>query len=184
MKFSNRKAAQVAAFFLKEEGGSTEILKLMKLMYLAERESIKTYGELITGDSFCAMEYGPVLSRTYDLTKLAPKSATKGWSDWISERDGKYLKLTREEPLDLLSRADFAVLRKVWDAFGHLTPFELAEKTHRLCAEWQDPGNSSRPISYENTALAVGHSKVAAEEISQRIGNQRELDTYLENVGA
>jgi uncharacterized phage-associated protein len=92
--------------------------------------------------------------------------------------------LTREEPLDLLSRADFAVLRKVWDEFGHLTPFELAEETHRLCAEWQDPGKSSRPISYENTALAVGHNKIAAEEISRRISNQRELDTYLENVGA
>lgn len=184
MKFNNRKAAQVAAFFLKEEGGSTEVLKLMKLMYLAERESIKTYGELITGDSFCAMEYGPVLSRTYDLTKRGPQSAKKGWSDWISERDGNYLKLTREEPLDLLSRADFAVLRKVWDDFGHLTPFELAEETHRLCAEWQDPGKSSRPISYENTAIAVGHNQIAAEEISQRISKQRELDTYLENVGA
>ena len=37
MMFNERKVAQMAAFFLRECGGSMSVLKLTKLLYLAER---------------------------------------------------------------------------------------------------------------------------------------------------
>lgn len=73
--FSERKAAEAAAFLLLKGGGGLELLKLMKLMYLAERESFKKYGESITGDAFVSMQHGPVLSGTYDFAKAHSRVA-------------------------------------------------------------------------------------------------------------
>src|SRR6266487_2727273 len=64
MQFNEKKAAQVAAFFLHRARGELEILKLMKLMYLAERASYKKFGEPLIGDKLVSMDNGPVLSIT------------------------------------------------------------------------------------------------------------------------
>ena len=64
--FNERRTAQVAAFLLHRAGGSLPLIKLMKLMYLAERLSLQRYGEPLTGDRLVSMGHGPVLSRTYD----------------------------------------------------------------------------------------------------------------------
>ncbi len=43
--FNEKKAAQAAAYFLLRAGGRLDVLKLMKLLYLAERRSFEK-GEL------------------------------------------------------------------------------------------------------------------------------------------
>lgn len=50
--FSPKKAAQVAAVILKASGGQMDYRKLMALLYIADRESIKETGTPITGDSY------------------------------------------------------------------------------------------------------------------------------------
>src|SRR6266480_1606796 len=41
--FNVRKAAQMAAFFAKQEGGTINVLKLVKLVYLANRAAMEKY---------------------------------------------------------------------------------------------------------------------------------------------
>lgn len=53
--FQEPKAAQAAAFMLYKANGRLEVLKLMKLMYLAERESFLRFGEGLTGDALVSM---------------------------------------------------------------------------------------------------------------------------------
>ena len=65
--FNERKTTQMAAYFISHEGGEISKLKLIKLLYLAERESLRQHGRVMTGDRFVAMPYGPVLSMTLDL---------------------------------------------------------------------------------------------------------------------
>lgn len=65
--FDERKAAQAAAFLLHKAGGRLPLLKLMKLLYLSERESLQKYGDTITGDTFVSMPNGPVLSMTLNF---------------------------------------------------------------------------------------------------------------------
>ena len=48
--FNERRTAQVAAYLLHRAGGRLPLLKFMKLMYLAERESLRVFGEPICGD--------------------------------------------------------------------------------------------------------------------------------------
>jgi len=59
--FSEKKIAQVAAFFVSKAGGRLNHMKLLKLIYLSDRESLDQWGEPISYDS---MERGSVLSST------------------------------------------------------------------------------------------------------------------------
>jgi uncharacterized phage-associated protein len=66
--FNERKVAQMAAFFLGQvQGGRMSHLKLMKLLYLAEREALRSLGLHLTGDHLVSMPHGPVLSMTLNL---------------------------------------------------------------------------------------------------------------------
>ena len=41
--------------------------KIFKVLYFADREHLTKYGRPITGDTYVAMEYGPVPSMIYDI---------------------------------------------------------------------------------------------------------------------
>lgn len=65
--FNVRKATQVAAYLIWKRGGTMSYLKLMKLMYLAEKDSLLRNEEFLTGSKLVSMPRGPVLSSVYDL---------------------------------------------------------------------------------------------------------------------
>ena len=126
----------------------------MKLLYLADRESVKRYGESITGDALCSMPQGPVLSTTYDLMKGERHAAE--WDRLIRDaaplglRDG-----VTPESLDDLSEADVEIIGAIWGRYGSMSDAELVEYAHSL-PEWTDPGGSSVPIDFHTLLKAVG----------------------------
>ncbi len=67
--YDRSKADELAGHLLQHAGGSMPMLKLLKLMYLADRASLIETGFPITGDAIVAMDKGPVLSTTYDRLK-------------------------------------------------------------------------------------------------------------------
>ncbi len=71
-RYDSDKAAHAAGLFLKLRGGSMSYLKLIKLLYLLDRESFKRWGQPVTGDQYVSMKLGPVLSRVRDLILWEP----------------------------------------------------------------------------------------------------------------
>ena len=67
-----RLAAQVAAALILRAGRAVGALRLMKLMYLVEREAMKRHVRPIVFDDIFAMPNGMALSRTYDLMIQEP----------------------------------------------------------------------------------------------------------------
>jgi len=57
-------------------------MRLLKLLYIADREMLAQHAQPITGDRVVAMERGPVLSRTYDLILGKTEDATE-WAKFI-----------------------------------------------------------------------------------------------------
>lgn len=175
--FSEAKAAQVAAYFLIRTKGSMPLLKLMKLMYLAERRSFQEYGEGISGDRLVSMQQGPVMSITLDLMNGAIESAAGGWESWIADRAEHQISLrddkrdSTEDDLLALSDADLAVLKQTWDEFGRLNKFQLVDYTHAHCPEWQDPEGSMIPMKPEELFGALGFS---AEQSSAYLARMQE----------
>lgn len=185
MLFNEKKAAQVAAFFLQAGGSKLSILKLMKLMYLSERKSLELYGEPMIGDKLCSMEHGPVLSNTLNHMNGLRESIKDGWESWVSDRANHEVALRKpihdiRKDLSLLCDADIEILEGLWKQFGSYTAFELRDYTHDACGEWEDPDNSSIPIPYSRLLRCVGYEPSIARELEQRMCAQRQVEkTFL-----
>ena len=65
--FNYKKAVQALNFFAKEDGGTINKMKSIKLIWLADRLHLRKYGRSITGDEYFALPNGPVPSATRDV---------------------------------------------------------------------------------------------------------------------
>ena len=172
--YNERKAAQAAAYLLFLAGGRLPLIKLLKLMYLAERASLREFGELITGDHLVSMDHGPVLSRTYSRMNGTSRGAENGWDKWVSDRADHYLELRdrtmvrSSADLKALSRSDLQMLNEVYTEFGHVDRWDLVEYTHTL-PEWKDPRGSSYPIDFELLLESLGYSKESSRLLRERM---------------
>jgi len=182
--FSEKKAAQVAAYFLFQARGRLPVLKLMKLMYLAERRSYQQYGEPIIGDTLVSMEHGPVLSRTLNRINGMTPSAEDGWDMWVSDREGYDVALSDaslirspEEDLLELSDADLGLLAETWAEFGHLSKYQIRDYTHDNCPEWVDPDGSSVPISMTRLFEVLHFNPDQTQALTARLEEQRAINT-------
>lgn len=142
--FREDKATAMAVFFLqKAERHELNDVKLMKLLYLAERASLEKKNSTITGDDFVIMMHGQVLSST--LRRMSPhlesKDPARVWRDHIAPcdvRQGNTVKLKlRMDVSETLSRFDVSILESVWTTYGHLTWRELRKICHDMpeCVE-------------------------------------------------
>lgn len=183
--FTARKAAQMAAYFADRAGGRIKVLKLMKLLYLADRESMKRYGEPISFDRYVSMDYGPVLSQTLNLINGAYGDTLRHeWDRWIRDREDHDVSLTRDferKDLDHLSDADVEILDVVWQAFGGASRWNLSDLTHEF-PEWQNPKGSSIPIEERSILRALGMGEAEAAEMVERIEDQHGIDRALSHV--
>jgi uncharacterized phage-associated protein len=163
--FNERKTAQAAAYLIGKSGGTTPLLKLIKLLYLVDREALRRYHAPISGDNYVSMDHGPVLSQTYDLTSGGRQPVADGWESWISDRQGHNLSVRREgagrDDFDELSDSDIGVMDDVYQQYGRLNKWELVELTHdeQVIPEWEDPQGSSLPIPLRRIFQALGHSR-------------------------
>lgn len=187
--FSPEKIAQAAAFFVVREGGKMHTMKLVKLLYLADRESFDRHGFPITYDDFLSMKHGPVLSGTLDLIngQFDSDEAEQQWTAWISPCENHHVRLQREiedNDLDCLSRAGRQVLDSVWKKFGGYNESDLSEWTHEHCAEWQDPGNGRKPIECIDILRALKKSEAVAHACADDIREEKAIDTLFAELRA
>lgn len=182
--YTDRKAAQIAGYFLAKGGQRMAYLKLIKLMYLADREAMLRFGRPISDDLHCSMPHGPVLSRTLNL--LDGQRESDEWSQWIRAVEDYDVALvkdaTNRDVFDEISNADMAVLDAVWTRFGRMNKWELRDWTHHNCAEWVDPNGSSRTISSDAIFRAVGRTAAEAQELASELTVSQRLDRILESV--
>lgn len=163
-EYQPRRAAQVAAFFAIKEGGRINVLKLAKLLYLAERKYIEYFDEPMIYDKLVSMDHGPVTSITLNL--INGNSEDADWSEFISDRANYEVGVPEgigdPENFDRLSRADLRILNEIWDAFGAMNKYQIRDYTHSACPEWENPHGSSLPIPYERVLKYLGKTDVEA----------------------
>ncbi len=161
MSFNPRKAAQTIAFFIMEEGHPINILKAIKLVYLADRESVRVRGYPIQNEARVSMPHGPVNSVTLDWVNGSYRDNGE-WSSFLSDRSNNRVGLSvatvTTEALDELSSREIEILKRVWNDFGHMGGFDLADWTHdpNNVPEWENPSGSSVAIPLERIMSAVG----------------------------
>ncbi|MCY4047796.1 MAG: Panacea domain-containing protein [Candidatus Dadabacteria bacterium] len=180
MAFSERKVAEMAAYFLlKTEKGIMPHLKLMKLLYLSDRECFRQHGFSMSEDKMVSMPYGPVLSETLNLINGVCQSTPNGWDSLISDKENHQVSVDPKVSVDdllELSRAEIETMDSVWDKFGSMNQWDIVNYTHNHCPEWEDPEGSSRPIELDTLFKALGFSKIQAKALKEQIAEQEAID--------
>ena len=67
--FKFDRAVNSLLYSLQKLGGRTDMHKLCKILYFADQRHLSEYGRSITGDTYIAMQYGPVPSCVDDILK-------------------------------------------------------------------------------------------------------------------
>ena len=178
-RYREDRATQAAARFLKKRGGTMSYMKLLKLLYLADRLALLELGRPITFDRFYSMKHGPVLSRTLELMTEDPDPlAPSYWAEIISPPSNYEVRLKGEAPHDQLSPAQEDIIDRVYAQYGHMHRFQIRDFTHTL-PEWSDPNGSSIPIRPKDVLLAQGVSADDADEIVSALEDESMLAALI-----
>lgn len=179
LPFNETKATQAAAYLLKLEGGRMNYMKLIKLLYLADRKALLTWRRPVTTDRYVSMKCGPVLSRVYGF--ISQGSGNSLWEAVIS-RYGQYEVSLEYDPGDSdLSEADITVLDEIFFEYGKISNTRLVDLTHEL-PEWRNPGRSSTPISYGDILKAGGANESEIGTFENELASARNRPDILQRI--
>jgi uncharacterized phage-associated protein len=166
--YNEGKAGEMAAYLLQWAGGEMPRLKLIKLMYLADRRSIAETGFSITGDRIVGMKKGPVLSATLDHLKghVEGRGEVSRYIAPVTAREGNRLVEDPPPSPRQLSTYELDVLKGVYREFGARSGGDLALWLHRNAPEWKEPvWGGSVDIDPQDILVATGWSAEAIEAI-------------------
>ena len=182
LQFNEAKATQAAAFLLKLRGGRMHYLKLIKLLYLADRAALIRWGIPITTDRYVSMNHGPVLSNVFNL--VVDEKPKPVWSQFISPPVGDYeIELKRPPETTLLSRAEENLLREIFDEFGSRNRWDLIENVMHKLPEWRYPDGSSFPIKIREILEAQGEDEVEIRAVLRELHAIDNSERALSDVG-
>jgi uncharacterized phage-associated protein len=153
--FDERKTTQAACHLLGLSGGRSNYMKLIKLLYLADRKAILEDGCPISGDNYVSMDKGPVLSKVYEI--IMGKREADYWQSHIEKRERHDVELIHEDvPIEELSEHETDILDGIYGVYGHLNEWQLVRLCHDMLPEWKDPEGSSVPIDVEYILILNG----------------------------
>ena len=177
--FGTRKVIEAAGLLLRcRANRRMSYLRLLKLLYIADRESLGETGRPIIGTRPVAMDHGPVHSEVLDWIN-GKRRGSEEWARFIGIADTHYLVLTTDPGQLTLSQYEVDKLQEVCRRYEGLTRFQLADLTHDFW-EWQknfSEGTSKR-IPLADIVEAVGR-KADQDEIGREAVRQTRLRRFF-----
>lgn len=140
-------------------------MKLIKLLYLIDRESLSRRGTTVSGDVFFSMKNGPVLSGVLDLINDDPEpSSLSYWASKISNpTSSREVNLISPPEMDSISEAEFEIANMIFEKFGHMSRWQIRDYTHTL-PEWHSIDHGRVRIMEADILRALGKDAATAEE--------------------
>jgi uncharacterized phage-associated protein len=182
-RFREDKATQAAALLLGWAGGTMNYMKLIKLLYLADRTTLLRWGRPITFARAVSMKHGPVLSEVLDLiNEGSPPGEAPLWNRVVSSPSNYTVRLNAACSADDLSDAEEAVLAEVFREFGGMDPWPLVDRLHRELPEWT-PTSGAVPIQYRDILLKEGRTEAAVAELESELEELAMIDRLLATDG-
>jgi uncharacterized phage-associated protein len=155
--FDLPKAIQAMAYFILRLGG-VEKVKLMKLIYIADKQSFLDDGHPITGDRLCAMRWGPVPSDCLRAVngELWPKPDEA--FEYLHV-DDNFVSVKKDPGMQLVSASERATLDSVFAIHSAKDKWKLVGETHRF-PEYVEAyvEGTSKLISYESLLRHSGRA--------------------------
>lgn len=150
--FQSEKAAQIAAKFLELAGGRMDKLKLIKLLYLFERESFRKRGRPTLYDEYYSLKDGPICSSALNGLNSALDGA---WGKNVVKNGRKDIFRASDARDDRISRSDMDIIEDLWARFHGMTASQLRNWTHLNCPEYSEVKSGRKPITVRQIAEAL-----------------------------
>jgi len=134
-KFDQRKALHAMLFVVTHLPKPANVYNVLKCLYYADRKHLQEYGRQIYGETFYALEHGPVPSAAYEIIKYANGRAK--WDLQFHEAfellDVNDIHISARGPVDteLLSRSDMACLLDAARKYGKMPFGKLKKLSHQ-----------------------------------------------------
>jgi uncharacterized phage-associated protein len=146
--FRAEKFASAVAFLVERRPGLTK-KQICKLMYYADKEHLLRYGRPITGDTYYALEQGPIPTRGLNAINQegrvpADDEALRSYG----KLEGWEFKIYRGADLKALSKTDIAMLEEIERKLGGCPAWRLEKMTHQEPAWRKAPQNG--PMKFED----------------------------------
>lgn len=178
--FDEMKATQAACYLLTLNAGQMNYMKMIKLLYLADRKFITDWNNTITTDSYVSMDNGPVTSKIYDLIKASKTDNGSYWASLI--QTDEYNVVLKKEPAeyDRLSPMEMEVIEEINNKFSSYREWDVVDFCHKNLKEWQDPSGSTIPITIEDIIRVVKPEKEVNESIEEMsLAARIQKDNYM-----
>jgi uncharacterized phage-associated protein len=178
LRFDFDRSLEASAYLLQLGGGSMEYIRLLKLLYIAERELLAEEALPMTGDIYTAMDYGPVLSTVYDII-LDKNWQGAEWHKFI-RRTGYSINLAADPGFDHLSASVVTKLREVHARYSEMNVWDLVKVTHTF-PEWKKnyPGSGCRSIPLEDILEGMEAEEGTLEAIREEEAIRRHMDRVI-----
>lgn len=183
LMFDERKATEAAGLFLALRGGRMHYMKLIKLLYLADRAALLRWSIPITTDTYVSMDHGPVVSTIYDLIRKRIEGPI--WHESISEPMGdmgKEVELLHETKLQRLSRSEEKLIRDIFARYGNWNRYALRDYVMHQLPEWIDPEGTSTPITIADILNAGGKDRDEIEAIEKELNRTRTAEKRFRHI--
>lgn len=180
-RFNTKKVAQAAAVLLKlTPAQKMPYIKLLKLLYVTDHESLRETMRLVVGGKHVAMKKGPLHSEVYDLIQ-GDHEGDPVWDQFIKV-DGYDIMLSSDPGDSELSDYEVELLTRVAKDYKDIDEWDTVRITHSF-PEWKktypDPDeNTSRPIHLRDMLDAVGHGDQKKEILAEIQEELREDLTF------
>lgn len=131
--------------------------KIFKVIYFADRQHLADWGRPITGDTYIAMEAGPVPSRLYDMMKIVRGDSympdTEGLGQYFQVENWMYVKPMVDADRNKLSANEQQALSDAIANYAGLSYDEIKEKSHDVA--WHSTALDFA-INWDNIAREAG----------------------------
>lgn len=175
--FEYESALNSLLFILEQLGGKSDMHKLCKILYFADQRHLSKYGRSITGDTYIAMQYGPVPSNVDDILKAVrgdsffSKYAEKLKDKFVFENRFIVKALVLPD-MDELSASDVECLTYAIDLCRDKSFDSLTELSHGMA--WTNTARD-RAISVKDILREAGDEEEYVEYIVGQLRLQAAL---------
>lgn len=117
------KQVQILNFFLAKAGGKETKMKLYKLTWLADKFHLLNYGNFLSDDVYCVMEYGIVPSNIRNIT------LEENTYDILSVA-GRTVSSLQSFDSSVFNENELGAMESVWKKFGKCSASFLSSLSH------------------------------------------------------
>jgi len=139
LSIAHRKATQALNYFARQEGGSINKLKALKLLFFADRYHLRKFGRPVSECVYFAMTHGPVASEAKHIAEECDKlpAPARAYARKFVRKDGDFeFSSVAELDTAVLSASDREALEFAWRNFGRFGKYTLRNITHHY-PEWK-----------------------------------------------